>query len=274
VHQWAGKNWKRFRVGFHDCNLADNVENAYQALAIDERRGPFRPAIWDKITGQRSVMQVWFAGVHSSVGGGYPDAGLSDTALTWMVNRARECGLVISGDYMNDRVSPDPLGRLEDSYSTAYKILEYLNVTPYARPIGTQLKVGEMIDASVVQRLQAALDPLYRPENIVRGGGTPQLISEGHNQFLQVGLLRVPVFRERDELRYWADETRATIARDGQAKQTCRIIDFTRARGARLRLEGRLQVGDRVELESQLTGKCESVVVWERDDEVGVRFVA
>jgi uncharacterized protein (DUF2235 family) len=31
---------------FHDTKLSSTVDAAYQALAIDEQRGPFRPAIW------------------------------------------------------------------------------------------------------------------------------------------------------------------------------------------------------------------------------------
>lgn len=92
LQQWVGKYWRPFRIGFHDCILSDTVENAYHASAIDERRGPFKPAIWDAQSGQRVVQQVWFAGVHSNVGGGYPDSGLSDTGLQWMVNQGIECG--------------------------------------------------------------------------------------------------------------------------------------------------------------------------------------
>jgi len=143
VQQWAGDRWERFRVGFHDCSLSDIVQNAYQALAIDERRGPFKPSIWDKAPKETHVLQTWFTGVHSNIGGGYPDAGLSDTALLWIVNRARECGLDISDDYMSDRVESNPLGKLEDSYSTGYKVLEFLRVKPHVRAIGEHLAVDD-----------------------------------------------------------------------------------------------------------------------------------
>lgn len=51
------------------------------------------PALWNKRNGQRAVQQVWFPGVHSNVGGGYADCGISDVALNWMLDRAMECGL-------------------------------------------------------------------------------------------------------------------------------------------------------------------------------------
>ena len=38
--------------------------------------------------------QVWFPGVHSDVGGGYPASGLADAAFLWMVGKAKDCGLL------------------------------------------------------------------------------------------------------------------------------------------------------------------------------------
>jgi uncharacterized protein (DUF2235 family) len=80
---------------FHDTTLSRYVLNAFHALAIDERRRPFRPTIWlQKDDAQNQTLeQVWFAGVHSDVGGGYSDTGLSEIALLWMVEKARGCGL-------------------------------------------------------------------------------------------------------------------------------------------------------------------------------------
>jgi hypothetical protein len=274
VQKWAGKIWEGVRVGFHDCNLTEIVENAFQALAIDERRGPFEPSVWDKITGQDRVLQSWFAGVHSNIGGGYPDGGLSDTALVWMANRAQECGLDISETFMSDpeRVDGDPLGKLEDSYSAGYKALEFLRVKPHLRPIGQHLEVGEMIHESAIRRLTE--DSHYRPKNVPDIGETPALIDENGRQLLQVGQRIVPVFRERKVLRQSGNETDASFTSEGQVSQPCTIVDFAPSGGARLRVNGGPQVGDRLALESDLTDNSTGVVVWQREDEVGVRFVA
>jgi len=274
VQKWAGNIWKGVRVGFHDCNLSEIVENAFQALGIDEKRGPFKPSIWDQSTGQRRVLQAWFAGVHSNVGGGYSDAGLSDTALVWMVNRARECGLDISDSFMShpERVNGNPLGKLEDSYSAGYKVLELLRVKPHLRPIGEHLKVGEMIHESAIRRMEDGTH--YRPQNLPGRGDIPDLVTEGERQLLRVGECTVPVFRERKALRQSANEANATFTAEGQASQPCTIIDFARDGGARLRVNGGRQVGDRLQVESGLTGNCTGVVVWQREDQVGVRFVA
>jgi uncharacterized protein (DUF2235 family) len=70
-----------------------------QAISIDERRAFFRQNIFraDKKSPGQDIKQVWFAGVHSDVGGGYEDArsGLSNIALEWMLLEAMGHGLEI-----------------------------------------------------------------------------------------------------------------------------------------------------------------------------------
>ncbi|KAF3924527.1 hypothetical protein ABW21_db0203540 [Orbilia brochopaga] len=98
--------------GFYDTKLSPAVENAFQVLALDERRSNFQPTLWFHDTpppGQSgcklklprsntlpdkkspavtiNLQQVWMPGVHSSVGGGYSDHELSDISLAWMVDR-------------------------------------------------------------------------------------------------------------------------------------------------------------------------------------------
>lgn len=76
------------------------------AMAIDERRAFFRQNLWrlptqppppaaPKPSGPADLKQVWFAGVHCDVGGGYPEAesGLSKIALEWMLAEANEHGI-------------------------------------------------------------------------------------------------------------------------------------------------------------------------------------
>ena len=99
---------------FHDTKLSRYVLNAYHALAIDERRRPFRPTLWmqqDDAPNQ-TLEQVWFAGVHSDVGGGYRDVGLSEIALLWMAEKARGCGLAFKPDHLVlTKMDPDPAAR-------------------------------------------------------------------------------------------------------------------------------------------------------------------
>jgi len=96
--------------GFHDNELGDHVEVGLHAMAIDERRRAFPPTMWvsDKPDprGDR-VEQVWFAGVHSNVGGGYAHTGLSDLALIWMMARVSDLtGLEFDERYIGEHFWP------------------------------------------------------------------------------------------------------------------------------------------------------------------------
>jgi uncharacterized protein (DUF2235 family) len=95
--------WTR---GFRDTHFgAGTVQLGLHAVALDERRRPFTPTFWTlrprtpdepgaPPPGEKEkplpVDQVWFAGVHSNVGGGYPNHGLSDLALAWMMAQVQE----------------------------------------------------------------------------------------------------------------------------------------------------------------------------------------
>ena len=77
-------------LGFHDTEFGDHIDVGLHAVGIDEHRRPFVPTFWTAPKGQPPrghVEQTWFAGVHCNVGGGYPDSGLSDEALIWIVAR-------------------------------------------------------------------------------------------------------------------------------------------------------------------------------------------
>lgn len=64
------------------------VNNVFQALAIDDERRTFWPKVWDETAFKgKTIEQVWFAGMHSGVGGGYSRAGLANITLDWMVAR-------------------------------------------------------------------------------------------------------------------------------------------------------------------------------------------
>ena len=87
---------------FHDTTLSRYVLHAYHAIAIDERRRPFKPTLWVKNDDaeNQTLEQVWFAGVHCDVGGGYRDPGLSEIPLLWMAEKARSCGLAFKEDHL------------------------------------------------------------------------------------------------------------------------------------------------------------------------------
>jgi uncharacterized protein (DUF2235 family) len=63
--------------------LSDRIEHAFQALALDETRPPFSPAVWERLASNSAtdLRQVWFPGNHGNIGGGWPDQGISNITL-------------------------------------------------------------------------------------------------------------------------------------------------------------------------------------------------
>lgn len=174
------------RWQFHDTDLSTTVDAAFQALAIDEKRRPFRPAIWKqqaKADGQK-LEQVWFAGVHRDVGGGYPDPALAEIALLWMVNRAHDCGLDLAADmfaplppgnaenqrHTGGHVSPDALGQLHESRKGIYRLL-----SPFVRDLGVTDAGHEHVASSAVERHKRMQG--YAPSGLVAYlGGAHQVM--------------------------------------------------------------------------------------------------
>ncbi len=72
---------------FHDYSLSPRVDYAFHAVSIDDRRKTFHPELWNEDDKENRVEQVWFSGVHSNVGGGYPKQGMSYVTLDWMMER-------------------------------------------------------------------------------------------------------------------------------------------------------------------------------------------
>ena len=186
--------WSRRRWGFHDVQLSGRVEHGYHALAVDERRKPFAPTLWqadDAHAAQQHVEQVWFAGVHSNVGGGYPDCGLSDTTLWWMAGKARAAGLGLDQRSLREATDDDACeGRLYDSFSRVYRLQG-----PFVRPIGTPpvtvdgrtLRTHEAVHSSTVERHRRLTAPPtgpYAPENLVAhlARATPEQRDGGHER--------------------------------------------------------------------------------------------
>lgn len=75
-----------------------NVQTARHVLGIDEKRRPFGAYRFDAAAvaaaGGR-YQEMWFAGVHSDVGGQFAEHDLSDIALSWMVKESTANGLLI-----------------------------------------------------------------------------------------------------------------------------------------------------------------------------------
>ena len=79
-------------VLFEDGSLHDNVKHAVHIVSLDENRVPFTPTLINQNSkkDEERILEIWFPGVHSDIGGGYWHDGLSDLALQFMIDQCRK----------------------------------------------------------------------------------------------------------------------------------------------------------------------------------------
>jgi uncharacterized protein (DUF2235 family) len=147
--------------GFLDTSLSPNVLNAYQALAIDERRSEFPPTLWTGIPvpGQ-TMQQVWFVGVHCDVGGGYPEHGLSDITLAWIMSKATALGVEIDPSVASQFTLPDGKHSLDQKHESWSPLWGF----PHSRDIASTSSLGNSV------QIRIAHDGSYQPSNLTRNG--------------------------------------------------------------------------------------------------------
>lgn len=103
-------------------DAAATAARSGQDSALDPRScvildGRIRDASWQKHCSldafreeRRFSTEVWFAGVHSDVGGTFRDKRLADTMLAWMVAEAQATGLNVDADAF-EKANGTPLGK-------------------------------------------------------------------------------------------------------------------------------------------------------------------
>jgi uncharacterized protein (DUF2235 family) len=182
------------------------VETFRQAIAIDERRRlfriyrwadpqPYKPNRFDPAEAPlQDIKQVWFAGFHSDIGGGFEEeeSGIAKYPLKWMIDEAVACGLRINRAMYNHLVlgrprkggsktyvAPTPTAPLHNSMSAGWLLFElwprrvkwrdwpkrpsllglYL---PLCEP--RRIDEGALVHHSVFERIDAVQD--YCPPNL------------------------------------------------------------------------------------------------------------
>lgn len=118
-------------VMFENGTLSPYVKEALHILSLDERRIAFMPTLMNH---EDKVTEVWFAGAHSDIGGGFNVDGLSDVTLEFMTEELVRRGLGIQLldpikvnceeikkqcencdlDLDDLIIQPNPLGKLHD----------------------------------------------------------------------------------------------------------------------------------------------------------------
>lgn len=148
----------------------NNVRIVRHALALDERRAKFRT---NRVTQAPDLKEVWFSGVHSDVGGGYPEkeSGLAKITLRWMLAEAVAAGLDI--DPAQEKLlvegpitGPDPAAEQHESLEGAWWALEQLWL-PHRKQVNGKwveehirykgegwrtVRAGDLVHQSVQQR--------------------------------------------------------------------------------------------------------------------------
>ncbi len=150
-----------FRHKFHNASLNPAVPYGRQALSIDENRDVFQPEIWDEraAPASQSIRQMWFAGVHADIGGGYSDArGLSDIALGWMIEEATRIPQPLIVDpAMDPPLAPDALAIQHDERRTS--ILPWFYGDRRAFVASPSLKAPVQFHPSLATRFAAPAVP-------------------------------------------------------------------------------------------------------------------
>ena len=181
--------------------LHERVRAGRHALALDDQRDTFHPLLWDELAEQQLVAkagvppgrlkQVWFAGMHADVGGGYADDAMSVEPLRWMMREAAALGLRFAGaPYRIEPPVPNRSAPMHDSRQglAAYyryqprRIAAWLDPpdpdtrimrNPFIREEGRKDLRGRgllshvVVHESVIERIAAGIDdyaPLVLPE--------------------------------------------------------------------------------------------------------------
>ncbi len=178
----AGINFQQLNM-FKDLTIPDNVAQAYHMLALDEQRDSFEPTLMDPdpIRPER-IIEVWFAGDHANIGGGWATDSLSDVTLDFLLRRMSsgyatdddpdvrkvKAGDETWGGYLTAEkkdkadlterqtddaswVDPDPLGQVRQWFSNLYAY----------RP--RKLPLHAVISESVFDRMTLSM-PVYAPQ--------------------------------------------------------------------------------------------------------------
>ncbi len=117
---------------FHDTSPSGVIDIGRHAMAIDEQRDAFVPTLWTQpIPPGTDIQQLWFAGVHSDVGGGYGQSDLAMIPLRWMADEAGLAGLALDETMLPSPAARQPLADQHDSRTG----LAGLDPTPTIRAV-------------------------------------------------------------------------------------------------------------------------------------------
>jgi hypothetical protein len=204
-----------YQFKFSDRTLSPLVRRACQALAIDEPRESFAPLLWDVASQDTSrIQQVWFAGAHSNVGGGYPKQGMSLVALDWLLSEAERpldppaAGIVDAATLRGLRICANERQSFREHASVDDKLYDpraglgmfYRWKVRDIESLCALNKVAPKVHVSVLERIAHGTDD-YSPGNLPSNAevvftpppqGRTSALAEGRARALQCVLSTIP----------------------------------------------------------------------------------
>ncbi len=161
-------DWTIWPISFRNYVVNGKVKRVRHALALDDERTSFHPLRIDQsqeTPGSNRIREVWFAGVHSDVGGGYPDGNLAYVPLAWMAGQVEEDLRFQDGRLDHFRRYQSAIGPAHDSRGGGAIVYRY---GPRVIEGNTQDGGPPVVHHSVVTRMQEGCDnyaPIMLPAN-------------------------------------------------------------------------------------------------------------
>jgi uncharacterized protein (DUF2235 family) len=120
-------DWAIWPISFRNHRPSHKVKHICHAVALDDERTTFHPLRIDQshLAADQTVKEVWFAGVHSDIGGGYPECTLSFVPLVWMTDQLGENLRFQDGEIEHFREYQSAIGPMHDSRSGAAVLYRY-----------------------------------------------------------------------------------------------------------------------------------------------------
>ena len=142
---------------YHEIEVPEFITHVRQALALHELRRVFKPLCFPRCNPKKpgqTLAQVWFAGAHADVGGGYPEPGWSNIALRWMTEEAEAAGLRLKPE----RAQPPPRSLTEPLHHQFRRVFALATPTVRSHLLGIRKIDDELLKTffvheSVCERL-------------------------------------------------------------------------------------------------------------------------
>jgi uncharacterized protein (DUF2235 family) len=147
-------------------DIPRNVRHVCHLVSIDEKRTPFIPTL---VEAADNVEEVWFAGAHADVGGGFLDRKLADICLLFMIKRAQERGL----RFQQEKIDAIPENRTAEGkiHTDSGKLPREPRVI-VVRKNGKASSLRPKIHKSVMERMKRE----YQPANLIELNGAYDVI--------------------------------------------------------------------------------------------------